>query len=234
MPNVRSFTVLPALPKPLKDLELIARNMFWVWNPEFIELFRRIDNNLWSDCRHNPVKLLGNVSQRRLDELAGNKGFLCELQRAVEKLESYLNGPTWFDNTVGNKDITQPLIAYFSAEFGIHECLPVYSGGLGVLAGDYLKSASDLGVPIVGIGLLYQKGYFQQYLNIDGWQQEVYVNNDFYNMPIELVRQDDGQPLTIGVEYPGRIVHAQVWQATVGRVKLYLLDWHSAMTALGQ
>jgi len=222
MPSVRSFTVLPALPDPLEDIEVIARNMFWSWNPEFVELFKRIDSSLWSACGHNPVKLLGSISQARLEALAENQGFLGQLQRAVEKLKSYLDVPTWYEKVCSKSE--KPIIAYFSAEFGVHECLPIYAGGLGILAGDHLKSASDLGVPLVGVGLLYQKGYFRQYLNIDGWQQEVYVENDFYNMPIELVRKDSGRPLTISVEYPGRCVVAQVWCVSVGRVKLYLLD----------
>ena len=222
MPKVRNFMVLPALPDSLKGLETIAGNMFWSWNPEFVELFKRIDSNLWTACGHNPVKLLGNVSQEQLEALAENQGFVCELQRAVEKLKAYLDGPTWFEK-VSSKG-TRPTIAYFSAEFGIHECLPFYAGGLGILAGDHLKSASDLGIPLVGVGLLYQKGYFRQYLNIDGWQQEVYTENDFYNMPIELVRKKSGRPLTISVEYPGRCVTAQVWCVSIGRVKLYLLD----------
>ncbi|GAG84055.1 unnamed protein product, partial [marine sediment metagenome] len=158
----------------------------------------------------------------QLEALAENQGFVCELQRAVEKLKAYLDGPTWFEK-VSSKG-TRPIIAYFSAEFGVHECLPFYAGGLGILAGDHLKSASDLGIPLVGVGLLYQKGYFRQYLNIDGWQQEVYTENDFYNMPIELVRKKSGRPLTISVEYPGRCVTAQVWCVSIGRVKLYLLD----------
>ena len=226
MPKVRNFTVLPALPDSLRALEVIAQNLFWSWNPEFVELFKRIDSNLWAACGHNPAKLLGNVSQKQLEALAENQGFLCELQRAEEKLRLYLDGSTWFEKVCSK--CTEPIIAYFSAEFGIHECLPVYSGGLGVLAGDHLKSASDLGVPIVGVGLMYQKGYFRQYLNVDGWQQEVYVENDFYNMPVELVRKADGQPLVISVEYPGRPVYAQIWCVSVGRVKLYLLDTNIA------
>ncbi|UCC96390.1 MAG: alpha-glucan family phosphorylase [Phycisphaerales bacterium] len=222
MPTVRSFTVLPALPEPLKDLESIARNMFWSWNSEFVELFKRIDANLWSSCGHNPVRLLGSVSQAKLDALAENEGFLGQLHRASEKLKVYLGRPTWYEKVCSKYD--EPVIAYFSAEFGIHECLPIYAGGLGILAGDHLRSASDLGVPLVGVGLLYQKGYFRQYLNIDGWQQEIYVENDFYNMPIELVRKGSGRPLTISVEYPGRCVIAQIWHVSVGRVKLYLLD----------
>jgi len=222
MPKVCSFTVLPALPDALKALESIAQNLFWCWNTDFVELFKRIDGSLWTACGHNPVKLLASLSQQRLDELAKNQGFLSEVQRAEGKLKSYLNGPTWFEKTYSKS--TKPVIAYFCAEFGIHECLPLYSGGLGVLAGDHLKSASDLGIPLVGVGLLYQKGYFRQYLNIDGWQQEVYLENDFYNMPLELVRGKDGQPLTVTVEFPDRAVHAQVWSVSIGRVKLYLLD----------
>jgi len=222
MPKVHSFAVLPALPDSLKSLETIAQNLFWSWNTDSVELFRRIDSNLWTACGHNPVRLLGTLSQARLEELAENESFLCELQRADEKLKSYLNGPTWFQKVCSES--ANPIIAYFSAEFGIHECLPFYSGGLGVLAGDHLKSASDLGVPLVGVSLLYQKGYFRQYLNVDGWQQEMYAENDFYNLPIQIVREDNGQPLTIGVEFPGRTVYAQIWCVSIGRVKLYLLD----------
>ena len=149
MPNVRSFVVLPSLPDSLKDLDLIARNMFWCWNPEFIELFRRIDGDLWRACGHNPIKLLGTVSQDRLNALAENRGFVSELGRAVEKLKSYLEGPSWSEP--GQSQDARPLVAYFSVEFGIHECLPVYAGGLGILAGDHLKSASDLGIDLVGV-----------------------------------------------------------------------------------
>jgi len=222
MPAVRSFTVLPTLPDSLKDLELIAKNMFWSWNPEFWELFKRVDGNLWPDCAHNPVKLLANVSQARLEDLTKNRSFLCELRQAVEKLRSYQEGSTWFENVCSAP--TKPTIAYFSAEYGIHECLPIYAGGLGILAGDHLKSCSDLGVPLVGVGLLYQRGYFRQYLNSDGWQQEAYIENDFDNMPVELLREETGQPLTVCVEYPGRCVWAQIWCVYTGRVKLYLLD----------
>ena len=222
MPRVRNFTVLPALPEALKELETIARNLFWVWNAEAVDLFKRIDSNLWDACGHNPVKLLGSVSQTRLEELTQNKSFLRELQRASENLKLYLQSQTWFEKVCGSEN--DPVIAYFSAEFGIHECLPIYAGGLGGLAGDHLKSASDLGVPMVGVGLLYQKGYFRQYLNIDGWQQELYIENNFSGMPIELVRQQDGQPLTITVEYPTGPVAAQIWSVSIGRVKLYLLD----------
>ena len=131
---------------------------------------------------------------------------------------AYLERPAWFEKVCSKT--TEPLIAYFSAEYGIHECLPIYAGGLGGLAGDHLKSASDLGIPIVGVGLLYQKGYFRQYLNIDGWQQEQYAENDFYSMPMEIVRKDGGRPLLIGVEYPGRIIYAQIWLVSYRQGKI--------------
>jgi len=222
MQKVRSFTVLPALPERLQALKTIAHNMYWSWNSEFVDLFRRIDSNLWEACGHNPVQLLGAVTQARLEDLAENEGFLCELQRAAEKLTEALQRPSWFDKIYAKTP--KPTIAYFSAEFGIHESLPVYAGGLGVLAGDHLKSASDLGVPIVAVGLLYQKGYFRQYLNTDGWQQERYSENDFHNMPAELVRKKSRRRLTVSVQYPQRCVLAQIWHVKVGTVSLYLLD----------
>jgi starch phosphorylase len=222
MPNVRSFTVLPAVPDSLKGLETIAGNTFWSWNPKLLNIFRRIDNNLWSACGHNPVKFLATVSQARLEALATDESFLHELKQATDMLTSYLERPTWLDRVCPESG--KPLVAYFSAEFGLHESLPIYAGGLGILAGDHLKSASDMGVPMIGVGLLYQKGYFRQYLNIDGWQQEVYIENDVRNMPIELIRKDSGRALTISVEYPGRCVLAQIWCVSIGRVKLYLLD----------
>ena len=223
MQKVRSFTVLPALPEPLKDLQIIAQNLFWSWNPEAIELFKRIDSDLWTASGNNPIRLLSKVSQQRLEELSQNKSFLRQLEQTTEKLTTYLQAkPTWFEKVCST--VNNPIIAYFSAEYGIHECLPIYAGGMGLLAADHLKSASDLGIPIVGVGLLYQKGYFRQYLNIDGWQQELYTENDFYNMPLELVRKESGRPLTISVDYPERSVHAQLWSVAIGRVKLLLLD----------
>jgi len=224
---VRMFTVKPSLPEPLEDLRAIISNMFWSWNLEFVELFRRIDYGLWVQHVHNPMKMLGTVSQARLEDLAQNEGFLYQLNQAKKKLDESLNAPTWFDKVYATQT-DKPLIAYFSAEFGIHECLPIYSGGLGILAGDHLKSASDLGVPLVGVGLMYQKGYFRQYLNSDGWQQEHYLDNDFHNMPVGIVYKESECPLTIDVQFPGRNVVAQIWKVSVGRVSLYLLDTNVA------
>jgi starch phosphorylase len=222
MHKVRTFLVKPALPEPLKDLREIANNVFWAWDPEVVDLFRRIDPNLWSQCNHNPVRLLGTVSQGRLEDLSRNEGFLYQLSQMKEKLTELINRPTWYDRVYGRQK--QTVIAYFSAEFGIHESIPIYSGGLGVLAGDHLKSASDLGVPLVGVGLMYQKGYFRQYLNSDGWQQEHLEENDFYEMPQELVRSQDNKPIIIDISFPNRTVKAQIWQIKVGRISLYLLD----------
>ena len=222
MAKVRSFTVLPSLPEKLKDLKTVAKNMFWSWNSEYVELFRRIDPGLWETCGHNPVKILGCVPQSRLEELADNDGFVYQLERAVEKLEEDKVHTTWYDKVYAKK--TKPLIAYFSAEFGIHESIPIYSGGLGILAGDHLKSASDLGVPLIGVGLCYQDGYFRQYLNADGWQQERYQENDFYNMAIEMIRDSNGHPMTISVQFPQRSVKLYIWKAQIGKVDLYLLD----------
>lgn len=222
MQRIRSFTVLPALPEPLKVLRAVAGNMYWSWNPEFIDLFRQIDPEKWNQCGHNPVKLLGSVNQIRLDDLASKQGFVYQLKQAQEKLEHYTAAPGWFDKVWTKTE--RPVIAYFSLEFGVHESLPIYAGGLGILAGDHLKSASDLNVPIVGVGLMYQKGYFRQYLNADGWQQERYEENDFYNMPVELVKKKSEKPLTIKLAFPQREIIAQIWKVTVGRVRLFLLD----------
>lgn len=222
MQNVRIFTVKPSLPEPLKDLYAVAGNMYWSWNYEITDLFRRADYELWKQCMHNPVKMLGLISQARLEDLACNEGFLYQLQQARTKLQETLDAPSWFDKIYGQDP--RPVIAYFSAEFGIHESIPVYSGGLGMLAGDHLKSASDLGIPLVGVGLMYQKGYFRQYLNTDGWQQEHYIDSDFHAMPLELIRKEGGHPLTVSVQFPGRTVSAQIWKAQIGRTPLFLLD----------
>ena len=220
---IRTFTVIPALPKPLERLQELAYNLHWAWDHDNIELFRRLDSHLWEETGHNPVLMLGTIAQERLEAAANNVGFLAHLERVSQDIYEHLSGKsTWFRRT---HDATEdPLIAYISAEFGITECLSIFAGGLGVLAGDHLKSASDLGVPLVGVGLLYQQGYFRQYFNEAGWQQEAYENNDFHNLPLALECLPDGTPLTVEVPYPGRQVVAQVWRAQVGRVPLYLLD----------
>lgn len=221
--TVRTFTVKPSLPAALEDLQVIAHNLYWSWHYDITEIFRRIDYELWKQCAHNPVKMLGLVSQARLEDLARNEGFLFQLKEARRVLEQTIHSPSWF-NKIYAREGHAPLIAYFSAEFGLHESVPIYSGGLGMLAGDHLKSASDLGIPLVAIGLMYQKGYFRQYLNTDGWQQEHYIENDFHNMPLERIEKKSGNALTVNVQFPDRTVQVQIWKASIGRIPLYLLD----------
>jgi glycogen phosphorylase len=224
MQPIRTFYVSPSLPPQLAPLQTLAYNLYWDWNSEIKDLFRRLDRDLWESTHHNPVATLAQTSQARLEEAAADDGFLAHMERATAALEQYLHSRDWYKKHHTASHDTQPCFAYFCAEFGLVDCLPIYSGGLGVLAGDHLKSASDLGIPLVGIGLLYQHGYFAQYLGADGWQQERYPVNDFYNMPLHLERQADGSELRIAVEYPKRVVYARIWRVQVGTVPLYLLD----------
>jgi len=220
--KLHRFTVVPALPQELSGLHTIAYNLWWTWEPQAIELFRRVDLELWRETRHNPVKMLGSLQQVRIDELLLDDGFMAHLHRVEEMLREYMEGKTWYEKA--RKAATPLRVAYFSMEFGLHESIPIYSGGLGVLSGDHLKSASDLGIPLLGVGLLYRQGYFRQYLNIEGWQQEIYPENDFYNMPIRLERDSEGTPRTISLEIGNHPVKARIWKAQVGRVPLFLLD----------
>jgi starch phosphorylase len=224
MKPLRTFKVTPYLPAALESLRFLAYNLHFSWNAETRNLFYRMDPDLWDSCAHNPVALLGQIRQERLDELAEDPGFLAQLERANQQLHSYLQEDTWYRKHRLPQAVEGECYAYFSAEFGLADCLPIYSGGLGVLAGDHLKAASDLGLPLVGVGLLYQKGYFRQYLNPDGWQQERYPINEFFNMPLELQKDAEGQEIRIEVDYPNRKVFARIWKVNVGRVPLYLLD----------
>jgi starch phosphorylase len=219
---IRTFTVLPHVPPRLQALQKLAYNLWWAWNHEAISLFRRIDDDLFDALENSPVKLLGAIDQARLEQLLRDDGFLAHMDRVEESFDHYMAASTWFEETYGKDNPCR--IAYFSAEFGIHESIPVYSGGLGVLAGDHLKAASDLGIPLAGVGLMYREGYFRQYLNVDGWQQERYPENDFFNLPLISETRPDGRPLVIIVPLPGRDVSAIVWRIQVGRVPLYLLD----------
>jgi starch phosphorylase len=224
--SIRTFTVLPHLPERLLALQKLAYNMWWCWNFDAVALFRRIDDECFERVENSPVKLLGAVDQARFEELRHDDGFLAHMDRVDAALDRYMSGTTWFQETYGESSPCR--IAYFSAEFGIHESIPVYSGGLGVLAGDHLKAASDLGLPLVGLGLMYREGYFRQYLNVDGWQQERYPENDFFNLPLIPETHADGTPLLVSVPLPGREVWARVWRIQVGRVPLYLLDTNIA------
>jgi starch phosphorylase len=218
-----SFEVVSALPEPLQPLNDLAYNFRWTWHHETRDLFREMDRQLWDSVGHNPVQLLASIPSDRMLKLAQDPVFLARLKTVSEELKDYLTQGTWFDEKfAGERDKT--LIAYFCAEFGISESLPIYSGGLGVLAGDHLKAASDLGLPLVGVGLLYSRGYFRQFLSPDDWQQEHYPQYDFYQLPLHLVRGEDQQPTRVEVQFPDGVVTCQVWKAQVGRIPLYLLD----------
>ncbi|HVP15556.1 MAG TPA: alpha-glucan family phosphorylase [Terriglobales bacterium] len=223
MKPVQTFHVRPMLPERLRALEDLAYNLRWSWEHDTIALFRRLEPDLWESTQHNPVLMLGSISQERLQEMAQDEAFLAHLDRAAQDLQDYVaRAGAWHRKTFGATE--RPDVAYFSMEFGITECLPIYSGGLGILAGDHLKSASELAVPLVGVGLLYQKGYFRQVLNPDGWQQERYPINDFSNMPVKPCRDAEGNPLRIALELDGQTALIRPWQAQVGRVTLILLD----------
>ena len=223
MRPVKTFHVRPALPERLQALEELAYNLRWSWDHETIGLFRRLDRDLWEEAGHNPVLMLGSISQDRLHDAAQDEAFLAHMDRVAADLREYVGrSSTWYQKAHGPS--SRPLVAYFSMEFGLTECLPIYSGGLGILAGDHLKSASELGVPLVGVGLLYQKGYFRQYLTHEGWQQERYPVNDFSVLPVRPHHGDDGQPTRIAIDLAGRQVILRPWCLQVGRVTLVLLD----------
>ena len=191
MKAVKTFSIVPALPDRLKPLLKIAYNIWWTWSTEAVELFRRIDREKWRETGHNPIALLGSLDQKTLRELEESESFLEHLNYVYKNLTEYMSEKTWYDSHAAEEENFR--IAYFSAEFGLHESLPMYSGGLGILAGDHLKSASELGLPLVGMGIAYTEGYFNQVLNEDGWQFERYPVNDFYNMSIQLQRKDNGE-----------------------------------------
>ena len=216
MKALRSFTVRTRLPEPLAPLGALAMNLRWSWDERTRDLFRWVDSDVWEDTGHDPVGLLGRVRPGRFEQLAGDPAFMSFLSEVHDELTRYLERPRWFQNKGGSPLRT---IAYFSPEFGIAEALPQYSGGLGVLAGDHLKAASGLGVPLVGVGLFYKQGYFRQSLNTDGWQQETFPILDPFSMALTLL-----EDVKVSVDLAGEPLTAQVWRADVGRVRLYLLD----------
>ena len=217
----RTFRVLPRIPEKLAKLKEIAYNCWWTWNQKGADLFRWIDNPLWEETRHNPVLMLNRASQERLEELAEDSAFLAMLDEVYEKLGDYMTRSTWYSERHAESGMS---VAFFSAEFGIHESLPIYSGGLGVLSGDILKGASQLGLPVTGVSLLYRKGYFSQYLNSDGWQQEAYHSYDVSNLPVKPVNGADGSQLRVEVPLGERAVSAVVWEIAIGHIRLLLLD----------
>ncbi len=217
------ITVNPQLPKRIEKLSVVANNLWWSWNSEFLKLFKIIDIDLWENIGKNPAKFLKLVPQEKLEEYSKNTEFLKEYDRIVSNYEAYMNSK----NTLFSKKFPEnknDLIAYFSAEYGLDEVMQIYSGGLGILSGDHLKAASDLGIPLVGVGLLYKKGYFHQVINAHGNQENVYRDIDLENLPMTLVKNEMGEDLIIESRIQKKRLFLKAWQVNVGRVKLYLLD----------
>ncbi len=221
MSPLQTFQVFPYLPESLSFLGDLSRNLWWCWHREAEELFRRIDPKLWDRAGYNPIKFSTLVPQSQLEELAKDSGFLAHLAQVQEHFER--------DVGIGKKTeeaeaAENGTIAYFSMEFGLHVSLPLFAGGLGVLAGDHLKSASDKRLPLVGLGLLYRQGYFEQFLNQDGWQQEAYPETDLFNLPLRRSKTPDGKNVLVSVRGPSGTIYAVVWETRVGTVPLFLLD----------
>ena len=222
MKPVYKFAIRPCLPKNLAFLGELAGNLWWEWNYDAIDLYRRISRHEWDLGQGNPLHTLVHVEQARIDYLSKEEGFLNHMQRVQESFQDYMTQPRWFQRQYPDHQDVQ--VAYFSAEYGLSRALPIYSGGLGILSGDHLKTASDMGLPLVAVGLAYRLGYFHQYLNMDGWQQERYDENDFYSLPMHQEFDDAGNWLKIDVPYLGRPVKAAIWRVDVGRIPLYLLS----------
>jgi starch phosphorylase len=229
MTTIHRYEVQPRVPAELEPLTVLARNLWWSWNESARDLFARIDPELYARVSENPIAVLTRAPQERLDALAKDPHYLADLTRIRGELAAYLARETWFDRAYAGTPLASATIAYFSMEFGVHESVPVYSGGLGVLAGDHLKSASDLGLPLVGVGVAFSQGYFRQSLDHEGWQTERYPPNDWHDLPVSAVTSAGGTRVTVKVSLPGpdgkaRAVALQAWRVDVGRIPLYLLD----------
>lgn len=221
--KIHSLNVIPNLPDNLKPLSDLSMNMWFTWNWEAIMMLVSMDDNLWHRSHRNPKWVLGTLPPERIEQLSKDPDFLRRLDGVKKQFEAYLAAPTWFSKNHAPQE-EDFMAAYFSMEFGIGEGLPMYSGGLGILSGDHLKTASDLGLPLVGVGLLYQKGYIQQVLNRDCWQVERYPENDWYNMPVQIVKDKEGKPMRVDVPLGSETIKAGIWRVPVGRTSLYLLD----------
>jgi starch phosphorylase len=222
--RISEYNVKPDLPLELKALEDIAYNLWWCWNDDARELFRLINPVSWEKSRHNPVAVIGSLTKASFDKLMKDPVFMSRLEDVHKQFQDYMNLPKWFQQAYEDKKDESFHVAYFSAEYGIHESVKLYSGGLGVLSGDHCKSASDIGLPFTAVGLLYRNGYFHQYLNSDGWQQEYYPYNEFFNMPIRRALTPEGEEVSVDVMVENRIVKVNVWRMVVGGISLILLD----------
>lgn len=219
MPSAHIFFVKPRIPKNLQALEELSFNLYRHWDYAIDNLFRKLDPDLWEFSGENPVFFLRRIQEDKLEKAAADPEFTTKLEEVYQRYKLYMNSAP-----AAEIPADRPAIAYFSAEFGLAESLPVYAGGLGILAGDHLKSASDLGLPLVGVGLFYREGYNHQRIDNHGWQREYYPSHDISDIPLTLISQADGSPLTIGLDFPERHIRVQIWQAQVGRINLYLLD----------
>jgi glycogen phosphorylase len=217
----QTFQVFPNIPEPLSSTLKLTRNLWWCWHLDAIELFRRLDPKLWKNSGQNPILFASMVSQKELEDLTEDDSFIAHQQRVWELFEKQVLEPIDYSTSPFQKHGT---IAYFSMEFGIHESLPLFAGGLGVLAGDHLKAASDIGIPITGVGLFYRRGYFHQYLNGDGWQQEEYPETDIYHIPVVRAKDASGKEVFVRIDGPTGEIVAMVWEIKIGRISLFLLD----------
>lgn len=222
--KINKYMVSPSLPKELEPLLEITKNFWWCWNQKAVNLLRTIDIDNYDEKDHNPIRILGESSQECFYNMLHDDAVMMNLAEVYDEFKTYMNQETWYASLDDSQKTENEKIAYFSFEYGLHESLPNYSGGLGILSGDHLKSASDLGLPFIAVGLLYRKGYFRQYLNADGWQQEYDIENDFFNLALEKVLDSNGETMKVDVDLPGRKVYAQIWKANVGRIQLYYLD----------
>ncbi len=234
--NPKVYIVEPKLPERLQKLVEISYNLWWVWNSDAFELFRRMDRDLWEEVYHNPIQLLGKISKERLKELEQDESFIAHLNEVYSDLQRYLSSETWFFKEF-DKEHHNCKIAYFSMEYGLTEAIPMYCGGLGILAGDLFKSSSDMGLPMVGVGLAYRYGYFRQHLTDDGWQQEDYDEIHFFRLPLKRMRDKEGNPLRLYIELPKFVedpshqqktikekIYFEVWEVKIGRNSLFLLS----------
>jgi starch phosphorylase len=217
------ITVVPKLPERINKLNELAYNLWWSWNTHAVSVFESIDQELWIECEENPVRFLQQVSSKKLEAAADNHEYLLIYDNIINQFNTYMNADdTWFIRNFPDKK--DNIIAYFSAEYGLHETLPMYSGGLGILSGDHCKSASDLGLPFVAVGLLYKQGYFRQQLNQEGWQEAKFIKQNISELPIQATKDQNGNDVIISTDFPGRTVHAKVWEIHVGRIKIYMMD----------
>ena len=220
--NIREYEVKINLPKKLEPLGIIAYNLWWSWNTPATEMYKDINPQLWEESEHNPIAIISSLSGSDCERLLNDEIFMAKMKNVYEAFQNYMSLPRWFSKA--HKEANDMLVAYFSAEYGIHESVQLYSGGLGILSGDHCKSSSDMGIPLVAVGLLYRNGYFHQYTNSDGWQQEKYPYNEFYMMPLRPAKNAEGKDIYINLPIGVRNVDIRVWTLQVGLMTLFLLD----------